>query len=608
MMSLDSQLKTIIDAIPILAWSMRPDGSIDYFNQQWTEYTGMPIEQALNWGWKVAKHPDDLPRIFEVFERATESGQPFEVEGRIRRRDGVFRWFLVRGNPLRDPTGAIVRWYGTDADIEDRKRAEDAVRATEQNLRLIVDNIPGFVWTMMASGEVDVVNQQMSQYLGTTAAELKEWFSFLHPDDRQYVVERWRKTVATGEPYEVEYRLRRYDGVYHWFHCAGSPLRNRDGCIDRWYKLLTDIEERKRAETELARAFEEIKRLKDRLQDENLVLREQIDRTQMFEEIVGESQALKVAVSSVARVAPTDSTVLLLGETGTGKELFARAIHEHSLRSEGPFVSVNCAAIPDSLIASELFGHEKGAFTGAVQRRLGRFELADGGTLFFDEVGDLPLDTQVKLLRVLQEREFERVGGIRPIKVDVRVIAATNRDLSRAVSEGSFRRDLFYRLNVVPIEIPTLRERRDDIPLLVHYFVDRYGRKVGKKISEIDDGSMNLLKDYSWPGNIRELQNIIERAVIVSDSPILNIDENWLSQPLLVSETNSHFEPFQKISPEMQKSIIETALRESGGRVYGPTGAARKLGIPRSTLESKIRALRIDKNRFRSEAFVDEGD
>jgi len=271
-------------------------------------------------------------------------------------------------------------------------------------------------------------------------------------------------------------------------------------------------------------------------------------------------------------------------------------------------VSVNCAAIPDSLIASELFGHEKGAFTGAVQRRLGRFELADGGTLFFDEVGDLPLDTQVKLLRVLQEREFERVGGIRPIKVDVRVIAATNRDLSRAVSEGSFRRDLFYRLNVVPIEIPTLRERRDDIPLLVHYFVDRYGRKVGKKISEIDDGSMNLLKDYSWPGNIRELQNIIERAVIVSDSPILNIDENWLSQPLLVSETNSHFEPFQKISPEMQKSIIETALRESGGRVYGPTGAARKLGIPRSTLESKIRALRIDKNRFRSEAFVDEGD
>lgn len=300
--------------------------------------------------------------------------------------------------------------------------------------------------------------------------------------------------------------------------------------------------------------------------------------------------------------------MLLLGETGTGKELFARAIHKHSLRSERAFVSVNCAAIPDALISSELFGHEKGSFTGAIQRRIGRFELANGGTLFLDEVGDLPSDTQVALLRVLQEREFERVGGVRPIKVDVRVIAATNRDLYKAVSEGSFRRDLFYRLNVVPIEIPTLRDRRDDIPLLVRYFVDRYGRRVGKKISEIDKRSMNLLNGYSWPGNIRELQNIIERAVIVSDSPILKIDENWISQPLPALETNNHFEPLQKVSAEAQKSIIEGALRESGGRIYGPTGAARKLGIPRSTLESKIRTLRIDKNRFRSEAFVNEGD
>jgi PAS domain S-box-containing protein len=477
MMPLDSQLKTIIDAIPILAWSMRPDGSIDYFNQQWTEYTGMPIEQALNWGWKDAKHPDDLVRISKVFERATETGQAVEVEGRIRRRDGVYRWFLIRANPLRDETGAIVRWYGTDADIEDRKQAE-----------------------------------------------------------------------------------------------------------------------------------EEIKRFKDRLQDENVVLKEQIDRTQMFEEIVGESRALKVAASAVARVAPTDSTVLLLGETGTGKELFARAIHKSSLRSERPFVSLNCAAIPDSLVASELFGHEKGAFTGAIQRRLGRFELADGGTLFLDEVGDLPLETQVALLRVLQEREFERVGGVRPIKADVRVIAATNRDLSKAVSEGSFRRDLFYRLNVVPIGIPTWRDRKDDIPLLVHYFVDRYGRKVGKKIAEIDGTSMDLLRDYCWPGNIRELQNIIERAVIVSDSSILTIDENWFSQPLHAPETNNQFEPFQKISADAQKSIIETALRESAGRVYGPTGAARRLGVPRSTLESKIRTLRIDKNRFRSEAFATQGD
>jgi PAS domain S-box-containing protein len=476
----EDRLQAIIDTVPVMAWSARADGSIDFFNEQWHKYTGLTPEESLNWGWKVAKHPEDLPRIQKAMENAATTGQPFEIEGRIRGRDGLFRWFLIRCNPQRDQSGAIVRWYGTD----------------------------------------------------------------------------------------------------------------------------TDIEERKRAEGELAGAFEEIKRLKDRLQDENVALREQIDQTFMFKEVVGASPALRVALSAVSHVAPTDSTVLLLGETGTGKELFARVIHKNSGRSEKSFVSVSCAAIPQALIASELFGHEKGAFTGAQQRRLGRFELANGGTLFLDEIGELPLDTQVALLRVLQEREFERVGGTQPIKADVRVIAATNRDLSAAIAAGAFRSDLFYRLNVFPIEIPPLRKREGDIQLLVEYFVYRYARNAGKKISSIDKRTLDLLRNYPWPGNIRELQNIIERAIILCESATLSIDESWLTKPPTAKGLSQQSNLFKSTSPEDEKAIIEAALRDSEGRVYGPLGAAEKLGIPRSTLESKIRNLKINKHRFRGSAPV----
>src|SRR5215510_1884520 len=319
-------------------------------------------------------------------------------------------------------------------------------------------------------------------------------------------------------------------------------------------------------------------------------------------EIVGQSSVLQEVLSLVIKVAPTDSSVLITGETGTGKELIARAIHRQSQRAQRAFVSVNCAALPQSLISSELFGHEKGAFTGAQQRRPGRFELADSGTLFLDEVGELPTDTQIALLRVIQEQEFERVGGTQTIKVDVRVIAATNRDLIAAVDAGAFRKDLFYRLNVFPIEIPPLRQREADIPVLVEYFIDRYARKVGKKISGIDTRSMDLLRNYSWPGNIRELQNIIERAVIINESPVLSIEKSWLSRPSAVSGQSKQPDPFKRISAHEERELIEAALRESQGRVYGPSGAAARLGIPRSTLESKIRSLKINKNRFKEEA------
>ncbi len=347
---------------------------------------------------------------------------------------------------------------------------------------------------------------------------------------------------------------------------------------------------------ENARLYHEISALKDQLYKENLVLRDEVDRTSMFEEIVGTSAALKPVLARVAKVARTDSTVLITGETGTGKELVARAIHRRSSRASQSFVSVNCAAVPRELIASELFGHEKGAFTGATQRRLGRFELAHTGTIFLDEVGELPMETQVALLRVLQEREFERVGGSTSIRVDVRVVAATNRDLETAVEAGTFRSDLFYRLNVFPIAVPALRERTDDIPLLVEYFIDRYARKAGKTIRRVNKRTLDHLRSYPWPGNVRELQNVIERSVIVCDTDEFTVDESWLSARPAIE---GHLALSGTVSAH-EKAVIEDALRACGGRVYGPAGAAARLGIPRSTLESKIRALKINKNRYRS--------
>jgi transcriptional regulator with GAF, ATPase, and Fis domain len=302
---------------------------------------------------------------------------------------------------------------------------------------------------------------------------------------------------------------------------------------------------------------------------------------------------LQMVLARAAKVAPTDSTVLIMGETGTGKELIARAIHKRSNRSKRPFISVNCAAVPSSLIMSELFGHEKGAFTGAVQRRLGRFELAEGGTIFLDEVGDLPMETQIALLRVLQEREFERVGGTEVLRADVRVISATNCDLQAAIADGAFRTDLYYRLNVFPIKLPPLRERKDDVPLLVNYFVDRYANAAGKKIAHIEKKALEALQEYSWPGNVRELQNVIERSLIIAETNVFSIDKSWLAnQP----QPSGSLPTDQKIN---ERKRIEAALAQSNGKVSGTNGAAAKLGIPASTLESKIRVLRINKLQFK---------
>jgi formate hydrogenlyase transcriptional activator len=471
-------------------------------------------------------------------------------------------------------------------DVTEQEQLIEALRKSESELRQILDLVPQLVGVLGPHAERLYANRVTLSYFGVT---LDEWRqrdrrSEVHPDDFDRIKAHIDRSLTTSAAGELEMRLRAGDGTYRWFLVRSNPLRDEQGQLVRWHIAYTDIEDRKRAE--------------ERLKEENVALREEIDRASMFEEIVGTSPALQTVLSRISKVAPTDSTVLITGETGTGKELVARAIHRRSNRASRAFVSVNCAAIPRDLIASELFGHEKGAFTGAMQRRHGRFELAEGGTIFLDEVGELMPDTQVALLRVLQEREFERVGGRQSIRVDVRVVAATNRDLKAAVAAGTFREDLYYRLNVFPLEVPPLRERRNDIPLLVEYFIDRYARKAGKNISSVDKKTLQLLQSYPWPGNIRELQNVIERSVIVCETEMFTVDESWLSQQSHDERSGGKLYLSQELAAK-EKEVIEEALQESQGRVAGPSGAAAKLGIARSTLESKIQSLNINKSRFK---------
>ena len=541
-----------------------------------------------------AIHPEDREFVFQKAAEAIQGDVRADVEHRIVRPSGEVRAVHSRGDLKRDAAGRPWQMFGTVQDITDRKRAEDKIREQETGLRQILDLAPQLVAVFGPDSERLYANRILLDYLGLTLEEWRQKFEstvpsyrteFVHPDDWARVTGDSARAVSHGAAFELEMRLRKSDGGYRWFLARYNPLHDEEGRITRWYVTGTDIEDRKQAE--------------DRLRQENVALREEIDKASMFEEIVGTSPVLKAVLSRISKVAPSDSTVLITGETGTGKELVARAIHRRSDRSSRAFVSVNCAAIPRDLIASELFGHEKGAFTGATQQRLGRFELANGGTIFLDEVGELPGETQIALLRVLQEREFERVGGNRRIRADVRVIAATNRDLQAAIGAGSFRGDLYYRLHVFPLDIPSLRERTEDIPLLVEYFIDRYARKARKNIKRVNKKTLELLQSYPWPGNIRELQNVIERSVILCDTEIFSIDESWLpQQPPQTVKAQPQVELPRRLLVQ-EKSMIEAALKETRGRVSGPTGAAAKLGIPRSTLESKIRSLKINKNRFR---------
>jgi PAS domain S-box-containing protein len=754
-------VRLVVDAIPTLAWSAEADGSATFFNQRWLDYTGLSAEQARDWGWTVALHPHDLNGLMGYWRSLLASGEPGEVEARLRRFDGVYRWFLFRATPSFDNEGRVANWFGTNTDIEDRKRAEgllagenlilemtakgsslesilgtlcqvveqvasgclcsvllldrsgatieqavapslpssyndqfpgipvdreagpcteaarrksqvivsdlpsdsrwdtfgwrtaalvhglkacwsttilasnglvlgtfaiywreprspgefdqeiigqithlasvaierkrneaalmsafDEIAKSEAELRTIIDAIPQLIVAIGADGNCLYANQAVLEYTGLTKEEMKSGNvrEVFHPEDLEKLRDKRSAALSRGVPFEYELRVRRSrDGQYRWFLVQYNPLRDERGDIIRWYATGTDIDDRKQAE--------------DKTLQVNVALREQIDQVFMLEEIVGSSPALKTVLSSIVKVASTDSTVLITGETGTGKELIARAIHKGSQRTGQAFIAVNCASIPSSLIASELFGHEKGAFTGALQRRQGRFELAHSGTIFLDEIGELPAETQIALLRVLQERQFERVGSSRVIPTDVRIIAATNRDLPAAIAAGSFRADLFYRLNVFPIDLPPLRRRQEDIPMLVEYFVKRYAEKARKQISKIDKNTLKLCQSYDWPGNIRELQNIIERSVILCTGDTFWIDEAWLS-----SQNKPRVErsgPLTQNLRNYETELIQTALGESKGKVAGVNGAAAKLGIPPSTLHLKIKQLNIKKFTLR---------
>jgi formate hydrogenlyase transcriptional activator len=577
----------VVNAIPAHIWRSAPDGAVQFVNQQWMDYTGLSQENSQGWGWASVIHADDRPGLLDTWRRVLAAGQPEEAEARFRRFDGAYRWYLIRMVPIRDASGALLGWYGANTDIDDLKQAQMKLRQDERELRQMADATQLPIIVFSAEGRLLYANRFSLTYGGLSLEDFQHdgWRERVyHPDDIAAFADARREGLARGAAFESEVRIRRAaDGQYRWFLIRYNPLLDDDGNVTRWYATGADIDDLKRAEAQV--------------KNEIAALRDQISSASMFEEIVGSSAPIRTVLQQVARVAPTDSTVLITGDTGTGKELVARAIHKRSTRSARPFVAVNCAAVPASLIASELFGHERGAFTGAVQRRQGKFELADGGTLFLDEVGELPADTQVALLRVLQEREFERVGGSRPIRIDVRVIAATNRDLQTAIAERAFRSDLFYRLNVFPVEIPPLHERPTDIPILVEYFVHRLSKRAGKKITGISGETLELLQSYPWPGNIRELQNVVERAVIVSDGDVLTVDSRWLAGRSTPSPASK--QPLGDALGDRERAMIEGALAETKGRVSGPSGAAAKLGLPRSTLESKIRSLGLNKNRFK---------
>jgi len=537
-------------------------------------------------------HPEDAHHNTPVVEQAIRDRTDFEIDYRLLLPNGAAKYIHVVGHPVVNASGDVVELVGTSMDVTEQHEARAALqtafeqlKAEETELRRMIDAIASYIYVLRPDGTALYANQTVLDYTGLTLEDVQredQRARVFHPEDLERLRGERHGALARGMPFELEQRALGKDGNYRWFLVRYNPLRDDQGHIIRWYATGTDIEDRKRAE--------------QRMRDENLALREQIDQAFMFEDIVGSSPALQTVLSSIVRVAPTDSTVLITGETGTGKELIARAIHKHSQRSGQAFISVNCASIPSSLIASELFGHEKGAFTGAVQRHQGRFEVAHSGTIFLDEVGDLPAEAQIALLRVLQERQFERVGGNRVLTTDVRVISATNRDLTAAIAAGTFRSDLFYRLNVFPIEVPPLRKRKEDIPMLVEYFVKRYAEKAGKRICKIDNKTLELCQSYPWPGNIRELQNIVERSVILCSGDTFWIEKAWLAR---VPPTRQELAgPLPDTLQNQERKIIETALAECKGKVAGPEGAAAKLGIPRSTLDSKIKQLKINKHKF----------
>ena len=531
--------------------------------------------------WETPQHRADF------IQQLKQEGSLVNVEIRFRTRDGSMRVLLVSAEELELSGEKCLLISSTD--ITERVAVQQAFRESEARFRNMADTAPVMIWITGADKKCTYLNKQWLDFTGRSVEDELGygWVQAVHPEDSNRCFEIYSNSFDKRKPFEMEYRLRRHDGEYRWIYDTGAPRFSSEGFLG-YIGTCLDITERKESEVKVQKAHEELQQLRYQLEAENIYLQQELQLDPTFGEIVGQSDAIKYVLFKVTQVAPTDTTVLITGETGTGKELVARAIHGASPRKDRPLIKVNCGALAPSLIESELFGHEKGAFTGAGSRKLGRFELANRGTIFLDEIGDLPLELQVKLLRVIQENEFERLGGTRTIKADVRIIAATNRNLKLEVENGEFREDLWYRLNVYPITVPPLRQRKEDIPLLVEHFVNGYAKKFGKTITSVSPRALKTFQSHSWPGNVRELANAIERAIIHAKGPVLHSVDNF--------EKSSEEPRFAaKSLEEVEREHIIRTLESTGWRIEGPHGAAFILGLNPSTLRTRMSKLGIQR-------------
>jgi formate hydrogenlyase transcriptional activator len=583
------------------------DGRLLLMNQKLCDIVGYTPEEIVTKSYQEVTHPDDLVAELEYARRLIAGEvESCSYEKRYIRKDGAFIWVNLTASVVRDEeTGEPYCFVAIIQDISARKAAEEALRDSEEFNRRIVESSSDCIKILDLEGTLLYISERGQKLLGIE-------------DTRPYINSSWielwpgegqrRARAAIEQAKESGLGMFQAfgptpQGQAKWWDTVITPITDAQGRLVRLLAISRDITESKQAEESLKSALEEVRLLKDRLQEENVYLREEAKLERHFGEIVGRSDAIRRVLRKIEEVAPTDATVLVTGETGTGKERVARAIHGESPRRDRPLVKVNCAALSPTLIESELFGHEKGSFTGALGRKAGRFELADGATIFLDEIGELPIELQPKLLRVLQDGEFERLGSAHNIRADVRVIAATNRDLWKDVQARRFRADLFYRLNVYPINVPPLRQRREDIPLLVEHFVGVFSKKMGKTITSVAPSALEALRSYLWPGNVRELANVIERAVITTTGTVLQISN--------FTETLSAAAPHKlsKTLEEVEREHIIAVYEAMGWKIEGPDGAAKILGLPPSTLRSRMRKLKI-KDRgpaSRREAIAESG-
>jgi len=575
-------------------WTLDPRTGVFWATNRTRSIFGFGPDDVIDLArFEAAVVPDDWESVHGAIERALHERHPVDVEYRIHRAGGPdVRWIAARGQPHLGASGEPESLMGYCIDITNRKRAEEAIRASEARLAAGIELAGlGFYEVDFEAGTA-YFDERLERLLGlprdraTGLQPLQFWLDGLHPDDRGMVLDqRIRLHDGRLERIDVEYRfLNPVEGERWVQHYARVSGRDATGRTIRSYGVLRDITDRRRAELALRQSFAEIERLKDRLQAESEYLKAEIGVTNAHRDVTGQSAAIQSVLREVQQVAPTDSSVLLLGETGTGKEVIAQHIHRLSPRQRNVMVKVNCAALPSGLVESELFGREKGAFTGALTRQIGRFEVADGSTLFLDEVGELSLELQAKLLRALEVGEFERLGSPRTVKVDVRVIAATNRDLEEAIRQGRFREDLYYRLNVFPIRLPPLRERAEDIPALVWEFLDQFNARMGKRITQVPRRTMESLQRRPWRGNIRELRNVIEHGAIVTTGTTLRV-------PMI--EEGDHVAAAPRSLAAAERELILQALERTGWRIKGPKGAATELGLNPATLYGRMKKLGI---------------